>query len=302
MAQKVLITGGSGLVGKQLSKLLLEQGYEVAWISRTAGDTGKIKSYAWDLKNKHIDIKAFENVTSIIHLAGAGIADERWTDTRKKELIDSRVESTKLLLEYVEKLNIPLKAFISSSAIGYYGGNTGNEPKDEYSQPGHDFLAEVCKVWEDEAMKFEQNKVRTVCIRTGIVLNSAGGALPKLAIPIQFGIGTYLGDGNQWMSWIHLADVCHIYLKALEDENLQGVYNATAPNPVTNKTFTQILAKQLKKWVLPLYAPAFLFKILLGEMAVVVTGSSHVLCKRLSETDFVFKFRTLEEALKDIYK
>jgi len=302
MAQKVLITGGSGLVGQSLSKLLIEKGYEVAWLSRKSGNSGKIKIFSWNLETQYIDEKAFENIDYIVHLAGAGIADERWTTARKKEIIDSRVESTKLILWYIKKQNIPLHAFVTSSAIGYYGGNTGNNLKNESSLAGKDFLAEVCQLWEAEAKAFEEIGIRTVCIRTGIVLDKQSGALPKLAMPLRFGVGSYLGDGNQWMSWIHFADLAQIYLKAIEDAHFSGAYNAVAPNPVTNKTFTNLLANQLKKWVLPLYVPKFLFKILLGEMALVVTGSSHVLCKRLSETDFKFQFRTLDEALADIYK
>ncbi|MFN0048255.1 MAG: TIGR01777 family oxidoreductase [Cytophagales bacterium] len=301
MSQKVLITGGSGFIGQKLSALLLKKGFEVAWLSRNAGEKSNIKIYAWDLKKQHIDEKAFENVAYIVHLAGAGIADERWTDVRKKELIDSRIESTKLLLTYVQKLKIKPKAFVSSSAIGYYGGDAGNTVHDDFSNAGHDFLAAVCIKWEAEAQLFTNNAIRTVCVRTGIVLDRKNGALPKLALPINWGVGTYLGDGNQWMSWIHWADLCEIYAKAIEDEHFSGAYNAVAPNPATNKIFSETLAKQLNRWILPLYAPGFLFKIIFGEMGVVVTGSSHVLCKRLSETDFHFKFRTLEEALKDIY-
>lgn len=301
MAQKVLITGGSGLVGKKLTQLLINKGFEVVWLSRKAGMTDGVQTFSWDLSKKTIDEKAFENINYIIHLAGSGIADENWTESRKKDIIDSRVDGTKLIYEYVKKLNVKLDAFITSSAVGFYGGDTGNELKDEVSTSGKDFLAQVCIAWENAALPFEELGIRTVYIRIGIVMAAEGGALPKLALPIKFGVGCYLSDGNQWMSWIHISDLCEIFSKGIEDNQMKGIYNAVAPNPVTNKVFTKILAKQLGRWVLPLYAPSFLFKIIFGEMAVVITGSSHVLCKRLSETDFTFQFRTLESALKDIF-
>jgi uncharacterized protein len=302
MAQKVLITGGSGLVGRRLSELLILKGFEVSWLSRNAGNAGEIKIYKWDLHTNFIDENAFKDIDHIIHLAGEGIADKKWSKERKKLIIESRVESTKLLFTYVAKLNVDLKSFVSTSAIGFYGGENGNNYLDEYSNAGKDFIAQVCQKWENEIFEFLELNIRTVCIRTGIVLDKKNGALPQLALPIKLGFGAYLGTGNQWMSWIHIDDLCEIFIKSVQDESFVGVYNGVASNPATNKVFSRAVAKQLKRWILPLYLPKFLFKILFGEMAIVVTGSSHVLCKRLSETDFQFQFRTLESALEDIYK
>ncbi len=302
MPQKVLITGGSGLIGKHLSQLLLNKGYEVVWLSRRANARATIKTYGWDVTEKYIDARAFEGVSHIIHLSGTGVADKPWTQARKIEIRDSRIEAAKLLYQYVERLNMPIKTFVSSSGIGYYGSDTGNELKNENSNAGNDFLAKICRDWEAEANKFEKLNAKVVIIRTGVVLSDKGGALPAMALPIKFGVGAYLGTGNQWMSWIHIDDICNIYVKAIEEEQLTGIYNAVAPNPVTNKEFTKLLAKHLNRWVLPFYIPRFVFKLMFGEMSVVVTGSSHVLCKRLSEYGFAFRFRVLKDALASFTK
>lgn len=302
MPQKILITGGTGLVGTRLIDMLLKNGFSVNILSRGATTVAGCECFLWDVNKQYIDERAFENVSIIIHLAGAGIADKPWTEKRKSEIISSRVKSANLLYEYVQKLHLKIDVFISSSAIGYYGSNTGNIQHDENSPNGTDFLAQVCQLWENAAYDFKNIDSRVVCVRTGIVLDKDSGALPKMAFPVKYGFGAYLGYGSQWMSWIHVDDLCEIFLASIKDSTIAGPINAVAPNPVTNKEFTRLLGQALHRWVLPLYIPNLFFKIIFGEMAIVVTGSCYVKCKYLSDIGFVYKYRTLDTALQEIYK
>ena len=301
MKNKILITGGTGMLGSRLTELLLKRGYEVCYLSREGGNRNGITSYKWDIETGYVDENSLVGVSHIVHLTGAGIADKPWSVARKKEIIDSRVKSAELLHEMLAKNNHAVKSFVSASAIGYYGGDTGSKLLEEATASGNDFLAEVTQKWEQSADKIEEIGIRIVKVRIGIVLSSRGGALPKLAMPIKLGAGSYIGNGNQYMSWIHIDDLCGIFMKAIEDKSIHGAYNAVAPNPVTNKEFTKVLAKTLKRWVLPLYIPIFLLKLILGEMSVVVTGGSNISCKKILETGFQFQFRTVESALEEIY-
>jgi hypothetical protein len=298
--KKILITGGTGLIGSRLAQILQEKGYKVIFLSRKKGVFNGIECFQWDISKGKMDEEALKETDAIIHLAGAGIADERWTASRKKEILESRTKSTELLINTLKKISYQPKVFISSSAIGYYGGDTGADIKEENSRKGYDFLADVTAEWE-KVLENSDLDTRKVWIRTGVVLSSSGGALPKMALSIKYWLGSYLGTGNQYISWIHLDDLCQIFIKALEDQSLNGAYNGVAPNPVTNKEFTILLANNLKRWVLPIYVPSFFLKMLLGEMAVVVTGSSYISCKKILETGFTFKYRTLQNALSEIY-
>ncbi|GAB3501659.1 epimerase [Emticicia fontis] len=298
----ILITGGTGLIGKQLTRLLLSKGHKVSLLSREKVNIPDVKVFLWDIKKGLIDDEAFKNIDYIIHLAGAGIADKRWTDKRKQEIIDSRVKPIQLLNKHLKDQKIKLKAFISASATGYYGGDTGEARLDESSPAGHDFLATCTKIWEEEGEKFTQAE-RIVSLRTGIVLSEKGGALPQLLQPIKLGIGSALGSGKQWMSWIHIDDMCQLYLQAIEDEKMHGAYNAVAPAPVRNEEIVRIAADVLRK---PLWAPnvpAFILKLLFGEMAIVVVGGSYIKNKRVSEElSFSYKFTTIRAALEDLLK
>ena len=290
---KVLITGGTGLIGKHLQQKLLEKNYEIAILTRNP--TSK-NEFQWDINEHYIDKKAFKNVTHIIHLAGAGIADKRWTATRKKELINSRVKSTNLLFNTVQKLETPIKSFISASAIGYYGAVTSETIFTEEDFPGNDFISSVCSKWESSVHQFKQLDISTTIFRTGIVLSKKGGALEKMNTPLL----AVLGKGNQFMPWIHIEDLCNLYLKAIEDNSFIGIFNAVAPEHQTNKSFTKVLGKSLKKIIIPINAPSFVLKIVLGEMANILLTGSRVSSEKATKLGFKFQFKTLEKALKNL--
>lgn len=296
---KVLITGGTGLVGQHLSKMLLKKGYEVAILSRTKSKDNKIPAFFWDINENVIDKEAINSVDYIIHLTGVNIAGKRWTKSRKQEIVDSRVKSTELLFNNVAP-NHNLKAFISASAIGYYGAITSNHIFAETDSSANDFLGETCKLWEDSANKFQNLGIRTVKIRTGVVLLKQGGALSKMIKPFKLGFGSALGSGKQFMPWIHIDDLCEIYIKAIEDSEMNGAYNAVAPEYLNNIEFSQKIAKQLKKPFWSLKIPAFLLKILFGEMADILLKGSRVSSEKIKVSGYNFKYLTLNRALKNL--
>lgn len=295
--KKILITGGSGLIGKAVTSLLKQKGYEVAWLSRKPKKQ-KQKSFFWDIDTHTIDADAVPWCDGIIHLAGAGVADKRWTAKRKQQILESRTHSSRLLFETIQKQEKRPEVFISASAVGYYGFDTGGELIHEESALGADFLAEVVAQWEEEVLKIQALAVRTVLLRTGTVLDKKGGALPELLKPP---IAAPLGSGGQYMSWIHIQDLAGLYNFAL-DHPLEGIYNAVAPHPVTNKQLTKLAAKEKSKPFLPLPVPGFLLKMVLGEMAHMVIGGSKVSSRKIEKEGFTFRFPFVTEALEDIYK
>lgn len=298
--ESVLITGGKGLVGKHLSKKLLDDGYSVSFLTRTNHKISSEKVYTWNYQKNELDNKAIEKADYIIHLAGANIGEKRWTKSRKKLLVDSRVKTTQLLFENIKKKNKKLKAFISASAIGYYGTITSERLFTETDLPATDFLGSTCKQWEEKAENFDELKIRTVKIRTGVVLTKKGGALAKMITPIKLGIGSAIGTGNQYLPWIHIDDLCNIYLKAIEDKTMEGSFNAVAPDHKTNKDFTVILASVLKK---PLWfpnIPAFVVKLLFGEMSNILLKGSRVSSDLIISKAYSFMFPNLENALTNL--
>lgn len=307
MAKTVLLTGGTGLIGTRLTELLQQQGYAVGLLVREATPKDRIppgvSTYAWDVRRGQIDDRALSAADHLIHLAGAGIADERWTDERKREILESRTRSAALLAEGLRRTGHRPHSFVSSSAIGYYGADTGPEYMSEQYTPGLDFMAEVCVAWEEAADEVAALGVRTVKLRTGIVLSEKGGALAKLAAPIRYGVGAPLGSGKQFQSWIHLDDVCRMYIAAMENEGWNGSYNAVAPNPVTNEELTRTVAAVLRRPLWLPNVPEWALKTWFGDMAVVVTGGSYVLNQRIRlETDFQYRFPELRSALEDLLK
>ena len=292
--EKVLITGGTGLIGRRLSKILSAQGYEICWLSRNPAPNAKYRSFTWNIEQGKIEENTFENLNYIIHLAGAGIADNKWTDQRKKIILDSRVASTKLLYHYIQKLQIPLKAFISSSAIGYYGSVTSEIIFKEDDNSGGDFIAKVCKLWEQAIFEFEANKIRTIAIRTGIVLSNKGGALAKMKTPVI----TPLGNGFQYMPWIHMLDMVRAIVYLVETPHASGEFNVCAPHPVTNKTFSRSLAKALKRPHL-LFTPKWILKLMMGESSCLLFDSLRAKPKKLTELGFIFAYSRIEPALKN---
>ena len=298
----ILITGGTGLIGQHLTKILLNKGHKVSYLSRKKDSVPDVKIYLWDIEKGLIDDEALKNIDYIIHLAGAGIADKRWTDKRKEEIIESRIKPIQLLNERLRTQKIKIKAFISASGIGYYGGDTGETRLDENSPSGNDFLATCTKIWEAETEKFTQAE-RRVSLRTGVVLSEKGGALVKLIQPIKLGVGSPLGSGKQWMSWIHIEDMCELYAQAVEDEKMQGAYNAVAPTPVRNEEMTRITAEVLKRPLWLPNIPAFVLKLLFGELSIAILGGNYVKNKRASEElSFSYKFTTLKDALENLLK
>jgi len=294
----VLITGASGLVGTRLTQLLLEKGHEVSHLGRSK-KAGRIPSFVWNVNAGTIDPQALNNIDVVIHLAGAGIADERWTEKRKRELLESRTKSTQLIVNEINKVSNSVKALVSASAIGYYGMTLDTRVFTEDSQPGTDFLADIVTAWEHEADQLK-NK-RLVKIRTGVVLSKKDGALNEIAKPIRFGFGAPLGTGEQLVSWIHLDDLCNIFMKAAEDPSMHGPYNAVT-GVVTNRELTKAIAKTLRK---PLWLPAvpsFVLKLFLDEMAIIVLLGSHVSSDKIRREGFSFQFQKLEDALADLLK
>lgn len=291
----ILITGGSGLIGKSLIPKLIAKGHSVSLFSRSEQRINQIQTFLWDVKKGTIDKKAFKNIDFIIHLAGAGIADKRWTEKRKKEIIDSRVNSTELLFKKVNDYNIPLKGFISASAIGYYGAITSEKEFEESDPPANDFLGTVCQLWEQSALKFEDIGIPTTILRTGIVLSQNGGALAKMKTPII----TPIGSGNQFMPWIHIDDMCQLYIEAISG-NLKGIYNAVAPQYQTNASFSKSLAKSLKRVYIPIGVPSFVLKLVFGELAIILTTGSKISAQKLLNSGYVFRFPTLKEAVNQL--
>src|SRR5579859_1994026 len=289
--QKVLITGASGLIGSPLTELLIKKGHSVAHLGR-AKSNGVIPSFIWNLSKGRIDTRCLSGIDTIVHLAGANIAERRWTASRKREIAGSRIKSTALLVEALKNNSHTVKAFISASAIGYYGFAETDKVFREDDKPGEDFLARVTTEWEAEVDKLQGLGMRVSKIRTGIVLSRGGGALSAMAKPIQWGVGAPLGSGRQFLSWIHIDDLCGIFAKAIEDRKMNGPYNATA-SWCTNGEMTDAIAKVLKKnlWLPPV--PSFVLKMILGEMADVVLNGSKASCEKIKQTGYLYKFAAL---------
>lgn len=297
----VLITGASGLIGKELIKLLLSKGYHVSILSRHAQKMKGVECYVWNPDTGEIDSRATQ-VDSIIHLAGENISAFPWSAKRKQAILDSRVRTTELLLQTIKAQVDKPKVFISASAIGFYGANT-NQQKifTEKDAPHNDFLGDTCAKWEQSVMKFDALGIRTVVLRTGIVLSRDGGALPKLTQPIFMGLGSPLGSGNQYMPWIHIQDLCSMYLFALENQPTNGPYNSVAPESSTNKELTTAVAHQLNRPLWLPNVPAWLLKLIFGEMAVILLEGSKVSTQKIVSEGFVFSFPSLTKALSDLF-
>lgn len=294
--KNILITGGSGLIGQRITQLLEQKGMEVAWLSRSAKSR---KSFTWDIPSQQIDAEAMEWADAVIHLAGAGVADKKWTPQRKKEILESRTQSTQLLYQAIEAAKEKPTTFISASAIGYYGFDTGSQLLDENSQAGSDFLADVVIAWEKEVKKIESLNLRTVLLRIGIVLDAEGGALGEMLKPP---VAAPLGNGDQWMSWIHIEDLARMFVFALEKTTLQGIYNAVGPNPATNQHLTQEAAKAKAKPYLGIGVPGFVLRLMLGEMASMVLGGNRVASQKIQKAGFEFEHENLKSALFDLFK
>jgi uncharacterized protein len=302
---KVLISGGSGLIGKQLSKMLRQKGYDVGILSRTNKENkpGKnsegITIYNWDIEKKYIDPEAIETAAYIVHLAGENLMDKRWTERQKKKIIDSRVKTANLLFEKVRDSRKQLKAFISASAVGYYGSVTSEHIFNEDDPPASDFLGTVCRQWEEAADQFSTLGIRTVKIRTSPVFAKEGGILRKLSLPVKLWLGAGLGTGKQYFPWIHIDDLCGIYSKAISDDKMKGAYNAAAPGHVTNKELMRNIARVLHKPSWFPNVPGFLIKLFLGAMGDASLKGSRVSSEKIEAAGYRFLFPGVKEALQE---
>ena len=307
----VVITGGTGLIGKALTNALLKKNYEVIALTRKIpGGKNAITtpgvSYAhWNIKEKIIDADTISKADYIVHLAGANLSEKRWTNKRKQEIISSRVDSGKLIAESLASISNNVKAIISSSGIGYYGADNEKTFSSggfaETDLPADDFLGQTGKLWEESIQAVMNLGKRLVIFRAGPVLSNAGGYLAEFKKYLRFGLATIIGNGKQIVSWIHLDDIVRMYIEAIENKKISGVYNAVAPNPVSNKEFVLKLGKiQRRNFFVPVYVPSFVLKIVLGEMSIEALKSSRVSCSKIIHAEFEFKFPTLTSALKDL--
>ncbi len=296
--QTILITGGSGTIGMRLSALLTEQGYEVRHLSRTVKGTEKYLTYKWDLTSEFIDPNALNNVDHIVHLAGENVGEKRWSKARKSSIISSRVDTARLLATTLKGRK--LKSFISASGISYYGSATTETIYSESDSSGGDFLAKVSIAWERAADNFISRAERVVILRTGVVLSGQGGALEKMIKPIKMRIGSPLGSGKQYMPWLHIEDICGIYIKAIKDEQMSGIYNAVASEHVTNGEFTKHIAAILKRKLWAPKVPAFLLRLLFGEMAIIILEGSRIDNQKIKDAGYVFQYDSLDSALRNL--
>jgi len=300
MAKKILITGATGLVGSELKKRLLSDGYNVNTLSRKK--TNDPNNFVWDVYKGTIDSACIDGVDAIIHLAGEPVAEKKWTDERKKQIIDSRVNSTQLLFETIRsKPDHQIKSFISASAVGFYG-DCGDEILSEESPNGYGFLAECCKLWEQAVDQGKKLSLRIVKLRTGIVFSNDGGALPQLDKSVRLFAGAALASGKQWTPWLHIDDMVGMYIHALENLKMESCYNACAPFPVTNEGLTRSIAKHLHRPFWPFKVPKKAIELLMGERAEAVLMSNNTSAQKILDAGFKFRYTDLDDALADLYK
>ncbi len=294
----ILIAGGSGLIGKRITELLECKSYDVHFLSRNP-ENKKGKAFFWDPEKKKIDLNAISKADVIINLAGAGIADQRWTARRKRIIINSRLFSTNLLYESLANTPNHVQLFINASAIGIYGDNPVHIMNEE-SPLANDFLGITCQRWENAARRIEQLNIRTVIFRIGLVLSSEGGMLKELLKPLRFGIAPVFGMGKQYQSWIHVDDLCKMISKAISDKNMNGVYNAVAPGPVQQRNFINLLAQIAEIKYFTVRVLGIFMKLIMGEMSKIVLQGSKVSSKKIESTGFTFRYPIASVALRNV--
>jgi uncharacterized protein (TIGR01777 family) len=308
----ILISGGTGMVGTALTNHLIAKGYRVIILTRNprgvvmkADWSGKVSYAAWDVKEQTIDAIALAKADALIHLAGAGVVDKPWTDSYKKEILDSRVQSSKLLVNAIQKHGAKMQTVLCASAIGWYGADsTGkNIPFTEEAPAAKDFLGETCKAWEESMHPVIQLGKRLVHCRIGIVLSNTGGALPEFKKSLRFRIAGILGSGKQMISWIHIEDLCRLFCYALETPALQGAYNGVAPLPVDNYKLNIALANSMYgNSFISLPVPEFVLKIMMGERSIEVLKSTTVSAQKILHAGFEFNYPNIETAMAELSK
>ena len=306
----ILIAGGTGLIGRSLTQMLTTAGHQVIIMTRSSElksvPGGLVRYAAWDVKRQEIDRDAIREADVIIHLAGAGIAEKRWTKKRKQVILESRTQAAGLIVKALQEIPNKVSTVISGSAIGWYKPALpaeGSHQRIETDPADPGFLGRTCRLWEQSIEPVTALGKRLVILRTGIVLSNEGGVLPEFSKPLRFGIAAILGTGKQFLSWIHIDDLCRLYRQAIENEDWQGVYNAVTPVPVTNKSLTLELARQMKgRFFIPFYVPAFLLKWIFGEVSTEVLKSTLVSADKIKKTGFQFLYPSVESALGNLIK
>lgn len=305
--QQILVTGGTGFIGRRLVGHLLQNGHRVTILSRNPSGSGNHPnlSYAkWDIKNQFIEPWAIETADSIIHLAGAGVVDKPWTKAYKQEIIDSRVNSSRLLINSIRSKPHHVRNFISSSAIGWYGPD--HDPVKQFIETdpaSEEFLGYSCRLWEESVDEAASLGIRVCKLRTGIVLGHGGGALTEFRKPLRMGVAAILGSGKQVVSWIHIDDLCRMFLHCISHEGLQGAYNAVAPSPVSNKELTIELARAFRgKFFIPMHVPAFVLKMMMGQRSIEVLKSATVSAEKIKGTGFTFQYPSIQSAMEALAK
>ncbi|MCV9928958.1 TIGR01777 family oxidoreductase [Flavobacterium sp. LS1R49] len=303
MTKNILLTGGSGFIGTKLSALLIANGYSVSILTRSERKaTNDITYYKWSLENNYIDEVSVLKADYIIHLAGENIAEKKWSDKRKKEIIDSREKPIELIYAVLKKNNKTLDAFISASAVGIYGAFTSETICTEETPAANDFLGETCQKWEAATNCIESLGIRTVKIRTGLVLGKNEGFLKKLAPIFKYGFGSIIGIGKQYMPWIHIDDLCTIYLQAIINPNIKGAYNAAVSDDTTNAIFSKALANVYGYSIWLPRVPSFVIKLIMGEMSKIVLTGQRVSSQKIENAGFKFEYPNLEPALINCLK
>lgn len=307
--KKVLIAGGSGLVGSRLNQMLTAKGYETIILTRKLPEdkvpAESRSAYAlWDVAKGTIDKKALAAADYIINLAGSSVVEKRWTAARKQEIIDSRVQTCNLLVKALAETDNRVKAVLCASAAGYYGADPAGQAVKGFTEthpPAADFLGETCRLWEAGIEPVTGLGKRLLKFRIGIVLSNNGGALAEFKKPLNFGLATVLGNGRQIISWVHIDDLCRMFLYAMENESLSGAYNAVAPQPVSNKTLTVTLAEVNNKLHITVPVPAFALKIAMGDMSVEVLKSATLSAEKILGTGFSFAYPDIRSALEALH-
>ncbi len=297
--KNVLITGGSGMVGRALSKQLKQQNIEVAWLTQNIKKEHNIKQYNWNINNNSIDLNSIKGVDTIFHFAGANVAGHRWTKKYKESIYNSRVQSSKLLFNSLANNPNNVKTLVCASAIGIYGNNCP-EPVQENSEYANTFLAKVCQHWEAEAVKFESLGIRVIRVRLGVVIAPNEGYIKNISLPIKWGLASALGNGKMITSWIHINDACNLFIHAAQNLNINGAYNAVAPNPASNKQITKEICKAMHRPLILPNVPAFVIKLFFGQMASMLLASQNISANKIIQSNFKFKFKNIQEAIQDV--
>ena len=298
---KVLITGGTGLIGRNLTNLLAERGYEVRILSRTCTNKTKFSTYCWDIKIGYIDKAALKDIDYIIHLAGENIGAGWWTKKRKQIIIDSRVNGSELIFKTIQEMGIKPKAFISASAVGFYPAFKESEKAfSEDDLPGTSFLSDICVKWENAADNFQKAGIRTVKIRTGLVQDKKDPGLNKILLTAKFGVLPVFGAGKQYFPWIHINDLTQLYIAAIENDKFNNAINAVAPEQITNHQYIKAIKNTVKQKKIIIKIPLFLIKLLFGEMSEVLINGTKVCSNQQENIGFDFRYKDINSALKNI--